>query len=181
MMQAPHTRYRHDSGRIGLPPLEHTPGGRIFVQGVMDAIFVVVVEVLSNEPPQMGFAQHDHVVQQLPATAANPALRQAVLPGTAVGRSNQIATETFQHPRYVSAESAITIKKQVLGCAILWEGFSQLLHDPLTGGMLRGIEVQDSPPTVAYHEKAVKDPEGRRGHSKEIHRGNYFAMVLEKG
>jgi hypothetical protein len=29
----------------------------------MDAIFVVVVEVLSNDPPQMGFAQHDHVVQ----------------------------------------------------------------------------------------------------------------------
>ncbi len=44
----------------------------------MDAIFVVVLEVLSNVPPQMGFAQHDHVVQKLSATAANPALRYAV-------------------------------------------------------------------------------------------------------
>ncbi len=41
------------------------------------------------------------------------------------------------------------IKDQVLGCTILREGFSQLLHDPLSGGMLRGIEVQDSPPAVA--------------------------------
>ena len=59
----------------------------------------------------VGLAQHDHVVQQFPSTATNPALRHAVLPGTPVGRSNQLAAEAFQHPRYVSAESAITIKE----------------------------------------------------------------------
>jgi len=121
-----------------------------------------------------------HVVQQFPATAANPALCHAVLPRTPVGRSNRLAAEAFQHPRDVAAEFAIPIKDQVLGCTILREGFAQLLHDPLTGGMLPGIEVPDSPPAVADHEKAVKHPEGRRGHRKEIHRSHCFARVLEK-
>ena len=49
---------------------------------VMNAIFVVVADVLSNKPPQVGFAQHDNVIEQLSATAANPALGHAVLPGT---------------------------------------------------------------------------------------------------
>jgi hypothetical protein len=123
MMEATDARHAQNSCRIGLPPFQNTAGRRIFVQGIMDAIFVVIVEVLSNKPPQMEFAQHDHVVQQLSARAANPVLRHAVLPGTAIGRSNQLAAEAFQHPRYVSAEFAITIKDQVLGCTILREAF----------------------------------------------------------
>jgi hypothetical protein len=144
MMEATDARHAQNACRIGLPPFENTAITLIFVQGVMDAIFVVIVEVLSNKPPQMGFA-HDHWVQQLSARAANPALRHAVLPGTAIGRSNQLASEAFQHPRSVSAEFAITIKDQVLRSTILREGFSKLLYDPLTGGMLRGIEVRASP------------------------------------
>ncbi len=48
MMQATDARYAHDSGRIGLPPLENTPGGRLFVQGTMNAILVTVLEVLPS-------------------------------------------------------------------------------------------------------------------------------------
>jgi hypothetical protein len=58
----------------------------------MDAILVVVVEVLSNEPPYVGLAQHDHVVQQFPSTATNPAFRHAV------GVSHQLhPMETLMH------------------------------------------------------------------------------------
>jgi hypothetical protein len=103
------------------------------------------------------------------------------LPGTAIGGSNQLAAEGFQHPRDFSAELAITIEDQVLGCAILREGLSQLLDDPLTGGMFRDIEVQDPPPTVANHEEAIEQPKGHRRYGEEVHRRNRFAMVLEKG
>jgi hypothetical protein len=47
--------------------------------------------------------------------------------------------------------------------------------------MLRGIKVQDSPAAVADHEEAVKHAEGRCRHGEEIHRGDCFTMVLEKG
>jgi hypothetical protein len=36
---------RHDSGRIVLPSLENTSRGRFLVQGIMNAILVVVVVV----------------------------------------------------------------------------------------------------------------------------------------
>ena len=50
-METTDSRHAANSCRIGLPPFENTTGRRIFGQGVMDAIFVVVVEVLLNEPP----------------------------------------------------------------------------------------------------------------------------------
>ena len=87
----------------------------------------------------VGLAQHNHVVQQFPSTATNPALRHAVLPGTPVGRSNQLAAEAFQHPRYVAAEFAITIKDQVP---------STWLHHPpgrLLAAAARSTDCWDAP------------------------------------
>ena len=96
----------------------------------------VILEVISKQSTEMGFVQDDHVVQQFPATASHPALRHAVLPGTAMSRSDQLAAEVFQRRRDLSAELAVAVQDQILGCTILWEGLSQLLHDPGTGGML---------------------------------------------
>ena len=50
MMDVTDARHAQSFCRFGLPPFENTAGRRIFVQGVMGAIFVVIVEVLSNEP-----------------------------------------------------------------------------------------------------------------------------------
>jgi hypothetical protein len=123
-MQATDAGTPHHSGRVGLPPFDNTPRGRLFVQSIMNAIFVTVLKVLSNQPPHVGLAQHDHVLKQVSATASDPALRHAVLPRTVVGRSNQLAAEAFPHPRDVSVELAITVEDQVLGCGLLWEDFS---------------------------------------------------------
>jgi hypothetical protein len=54
MMQASNPRQAQNSWRISLPRFENTVGRRIFVQGVKDAIFVEVVEVLSDKPPHVG-------------------------------------------------------------------------------------------------------------------------------
>src|SRR5215472_10619625 len=133
----------------------------------MKAIVVVILEVISNQATQMGFVQDDHVVQEVPATAPHPALRHAVLPGTAISGSDQLTAKVFQHPRDLSAELAVAVQDQILGGTILWEGLSQLLHDPGPGGMLGDVEVRDLAPAVANHEEAVKHPEGRVGHSEK--------------
>ena len=87
-----------------------------------------------------------HVVQEFPATAPHPALRHAVLPGAAISRSNQLTAEVGQHPRDLSAELAVPVEDQILGCMISREGLSQLLHDPGTGVMLGDVEVRDLAP-----------------------------------
>ena len=52
MMEVTDGRHTQKSCRMGLSPVAKTGGRRIFVPGVRDAIFVVVV--LSNEPPPRG-------------------------------------------------------------------------------------------------------------------------------
>ena len=69
MMQPADAGCTHDLGGPTRPALDNTESRRLLLQGIMNAIVVVILEVISNQPTQMGFVQDDHVIQQLPATA----------------------------------------------------------------------------------------------------------------
>src|SRR6516164_5186093 len=86
-----------------------------------------------------------------------------------------------QHRRHISVELAVAVEDQILGCTLLREGLSQLLHDPGTGGMFGDVEVQDVATAVRDHEEAVQYPKGRGGHGEKVHGGDSLTMVLEKG
>ena len=47
--------------------------------------------------------------------------------------------------------------------------------------MLCDIEVQDTPAVVTDDEKAIERAEGDRRNSEEVHRGNRFPVISEKG
>ncbi len=47
--------------------------------------------------------------------------------------------------------------------------------------MLGDIEVQDTPTIVTDDEKTIEHAEGDRRNSKEVHRGNRFPVITEKG
>src|SRR5882724_2338141 len=47
--------------------------------------------------------------------------------------------------------------------------------------MLCDIEVQDTPTVVTDDEKAIEQAEGDRRNSEEVHRGNRFTVITEKG
>src|SRR5258708_13620944 len=47
--------------------------------------------------------------------------------------------------------------------------------------MLCDIEVQDAPTIVTDDEKAIEHAEGDRRNSEEVHRGNRFPVITEKG
>jgi hypothetical protein len=49
------------------------------------AIFVVIGNVFTEQPFHVSFIERDDVIQQLPAAAADPALGDAILPGTGEG------------------------------------------------------------------------------------------------
>ncbi len=51
----------------------------------MDSVFVVVVDILAKEAPQVPFVHHDHVVEQLSPDGPDPTLCDPVLPGTSIG------------------------------------------------------------------------------------------------
>ena len=47
--------------------------------------------------------------------------------------------------------------------------------------MLSDIEMQDTPTVVTDEEKAIERAEGDRRNSEEVHRGNRFPVITEKG
>jgi len=47
--------------------------------------------------------------------------------------------------------------------------------------MLCDIDVQDTPTVVTDDEKAIERAEGDRRNSEEVHRGNRFTVITEKG
>ena len=61
------------------------------------------------------------------------------------------------------------------------KGLPRLLHNPLARRMLGDVAVQDAPPVMSDHEKTVQHAKPDGGNRKEIHRGNHFLMVAQKG
>src|SRR5260370_40371284 len=47
--------------------------------------------------------------------------------------------------------------------------------------MVCGIEVEDAATIVTDDEKAMEHAEGDRRNSEEVHRGNRFPVIMEKG
>ena len=77
MMQSADAGRTHDLSGPIRPSFDHPESRRLLLQGIMNPIVVVILEVISNQPTQMGFVQDDHVVEKFPPTAPHPALRHA--------------------------------------------------------------------------------------------------------
>ena len=58
---------------------------RFLPESQMRPIFVVVGNVLAEQAFQMAFVDGNEVIQEVTATAAHPALRDTILPGTFEG------------------------------------------------------------------------------------------------
>ena len=59
--------------------------------------------------------------------------------------------------------------------------FSQLLRNSKSIGISRHIEMQDLTPVMADDEKAVQNTKRERWDGEEVHGGNRFPMVSNKG
>jgi hypothetical protein len=86
MVKSSDARKAADPGAIRGPGIDGSPGRRITKRG-MDALRVVVLDVLPKQASQMVLVEHDHMIEQLPPNAADEALRRPVLPGAAECRS----------------------------------------------------------------------------------------------
>jgi hypothetical protein len=92
MVQSVKPRHGHNPGPSQRSWLYRSPLGRIFVQGIVNSVLMIVTDVITHQPTQVIFIQDDHVVQQFPSAAADPTLRDSLLPRTLVGGSDQLAT-----------------------------------------------------------------------------------------
>jgi hypothetical protein len=142
---------------------------------------MVVLDILVHQAFQVTLIQDDYVVEQIPSTAADPALGDTVLPRTSEAGSLWLDAQRLDCLDYLSIEVRSSIKDQVFRSGIVGECFAQLLRYPSTGRMPCHIAMKDTPPIMCYDEEAVKHSKGERRYGKEVHRGNGFPMIAQKG
>ena len=82
MMQPADPRYGHHSGLCALPSLHSSGFGRILVQSIVNAVLMIIADILVNQPSQVNLVEDDYLVQQFPAAGPDPAFRDAILPWT---------------------------------------------------------------------------------------------------
>ena len=178
MMESAKSWARHDPTRSRTG---NSAGRCLLGKAKMRAVFVMVADVFREQPFKMVFIKSDDVIQQVAAAAANPALRDAILPWASEGSLNWTNAQKANSDRDFQPILSITIEDEEPRSRLKRKRLTQLLNDPEARGMVGDIEVQNTAAIVADDEKAVEHAEVDRGNSKEIHRGNSFLVVTQKG
>ena len=61
----------------------------------MGPVFVVIADIVSQQPSQVSLVQNDYMIEQVPTDTSNPALGDAILPGTAKSSSDGFRAVLF--------------------------------------------------------------------------------------
>jgi hypothetical protein len=72
MVQPAQAWQRSHSGMADCPWLDRTSAGRVFAQRVVDAVLLVIADVLADDAAQVFFIDRNDIVEDLAATASNP-------------------------------------------------------------------------------------------------------------
>ena len=95
------------------------------------------------------------MVEQFSTDAADPTFRGSILPRAPDTRAHRFEITGFQEVEDVTAEFRIMVEQHISIGAGKRECFPQLLHDPITCGMERNVEVQNAPAIVFNREEAI--------------------------
>jgi hypothetical protein len=171
---------RSQSGVGNWSWLDRTSAGSVFVQGVVNAVLVVIADVLADDTTKVFFVPRDDVVEDLAAAAPNPSFGRSVLPWGVNARSFGFQSGGRQEANDVAVEDGIVIQNGVAIGGRLRKGFAKLLHDPICGRMSRDVEMQDSTAFVLDDEETVQHSETRGRNGEEVEGDDGLAVVVKK-
>lgn len=146
----------------------------------MPPILVVITNVLGHEPFQMAFIQHNYMVEQIAAARTHEAFCDSILPGTLERGANWLHPGSLDCLDDLAVEGSVAVEDRLARCGVIWKGLSQLLRNPRTGRMPRGIEKQNAPSVMSDHEEAIGQTEGERRDGEDIHCSDGLAVIVEK-
>src|SRR5690242_5431637 len=79
MVEAAQAWLRDQRGIASRLWLDRTPIGRVFAQGVVNAILVVIAHVVADQTAKVLFIHRDDMVEDLAAAASDPSFGDSVL------------------------------------------------------------------------------------------------------
>src|SRR5260221_2539797 len=154
---------------------------RSLPESEMRAVFVVVANILREEAFQVAFVNCYDVIREITAAAPYPSLCDSIRPSTFEPGADRIHAQEPNRCGDFQSILGITKKDDEPRSGSKWKRFSKLLDDPQACRMLCDIEVQNAPTIVTDDEKAIERAEGDRRNREEVHRGNRFPVITEKG
>jgi hypothetical protein len=125
-------------------------------------------------------SEHDDVVEQFATDAADPALGDAVLPGTAVGGPRRLDAEGLHRRDDGRREDRVPIEDQVARGGVEGERLAELLDHPRRRRVVGDGEPKEASSTMLDREPDVEEMERHRRNNEEVHRGDRIAVVAEK-
>jgi hypothetical protein len=176
-MQATESSVRNNT----TPSRRTNSASRCFLaQSEVGAVIVIIADVLGKQSLQVVLVQSNDMVEEVPPTASDPALCNAILPRALEGGLDARHVHGTNGRGNFQPELLVMIEKEELGGGLIWKSFPQLLDDPTTGGMPSDIELEDAPTIMADDKEAIEYVESKSGNGEEIHRSYGFAMITKK-
>src|SRR2546422_6472780 len=143
---------------------------------------VVVVDVSTEDAPQVPFAEDDQVVQAFAPDRSDDSFGVGVLPGRLRRGEDFPDTDRPHDPPEIVAVGTIPIPQQVarLG-AVSGKGLPDLLRGPGRGGMSRDVEGNDASAVVGENHETEEQPEGGGADDEEIAGCRGAEVIPKKG
>jgi len=135
MMQSTEPWHGEDFAPLIVMDLGFSSSRSFLLQSKMRPVVVIIANVFVHQSFQMPFVEHDHMVDQIPSTVANPTLCDTILPRTSEASPLGLDAEALHRVNHVFLELCATVEDQILGNRVVRERFAQLLRDPRTGWM----------------------------------------------
>src|SRR5215471_16117679 len=127
--------------------------GCVLFQRQVSPEIAIVEEVFFENPFQMPFSEHDHMIQALSANAADEAFRERILPRTPCRREHFSNAHSLNPSSKLATVYSITVSDEISRRRIVREGFNDLLRRPFGRGMLRDIEMQHAATLMRQHDE----------------------------
>src|SRR5260370_2246543 len=147
----------------------------------MLADMVLVANILREQAFKVAFVNCNDVIQEITAATPYPTLCDSIPPRPLERGADRTHAQGSNRCGDFQSILGITIKDDEPRGGSKWKCFSKLLDDRRACRMVCDIEVQDTPTIVTDDEKTIERAEGDRRNREEVHRGNRFPVITEKG
>ncbi len=137
--------------------------GTVLALRRVSARLVTVIQIGSENAPQMPYAQDDKLIQALFSDRTDRPFDIVILPWQTRCRDDFVDAHGLDPCADHQPIDAVPMPDHVVWCRVPREGFCHLLLDPGRCRMSRHTDMQDPPSLVLQHDEHVQEPECRGG------------------
>src|SRR5207249_3536034 len=126
----------------------------------MSPAAVIIRQIAFQDPSQMPFSQHDHVIQAVTSNRSNQPFHEGTLPWTGGSGEDFLDAHVSDALAKVAPIDLMPIPEQVTWCRVLGKCLYHLLPRPTCRRMLRHVEVNHTPAVMNQHHQDKQHPKG---------------------